>query len=109
MEWNVYYHEINLDEIKTFNIFDHYYFVIDVQKAISKVENKEDFESKLKSELFYYYGSKAEWEVIITSWCGGNRERNSIKIDVYNQIMMNWNIFVDYCWEHRKELLKLGD
>ena len=29
------------------------------------------------------------------------RER---KIDVYEQVRNNWDIFIDYLWEHRKEL-----
>lgn len=26
------------------------------------------------------------------------------KIDVYEQVMNNWDIFIDYLWDHRKEL-----
>jgi hypothetical protein len=26
--------------------------------------------------------------------------RTAEKIDVYDQIMMNWNIFIDYVWEN---------
>ena len=26
------------------------------------------------------------------------------KIDVYEQVMNNWQIFIDYLWDHRKEL-----
>ena len=107
MEWNVYVYNHNRHKPEPFNIFDHWRFVEDIKKAISKYKNKADFESQLKSELFYYYGSKAEWEVLITPWCGGDRERDAIKIDVYNQVMMNWDKFVDYCWENRKEILKI--
>jgi hypothetical protein len=32
---------------------------------------------------------------------------NSAKIDVYNQVVFNWNLFVDYIWDRRKEILKL--
>ena len=26
------------------------------------------------------------------------------KIDIYDQVMSNWDIFIDWLWEHRKEL-----
>lgn len=26
------------------------------------------------------------------------------KVDVYEQVMNNWHVFVDYLWEHRNEL-----
>ena len=29
---------------------------------------------------------------------------NDKKIDVYEQVMNNWDIFIDYLWEHRSEL-----
>lgn len=105
MQWNVYYHDINRDEICTYNIFEHGSFLEYVIKAAKKYKNKDEFAEQLKRELFYYFGSKAEWEIIITSWCGGDREKNAIKIDVYNQVMNNWQIFVDYVWNNRKELL----
>lgn len=27
-----------------------------------------------------------------------------LKIDAYQQVMNNWDVFIDYLWEHRKEL-----
>lgn len=104
MEWNVYIYNINKKRIEPFNIFNHYGFIGNVQKAVSKYKNKYDFESQLRSELFYHYWSKSEWEVIIAPWCGGDRENDAIKVDVYSQVILNWDLFVDYVWEHRKEL-----
>lgn len=104
MEWNVYYYNINKKKIESFNIFDYWIFKEDVQKAVSKLKNKEDLEKQLRRELFYYFGSKAEWEIILTPWCGGDRERDAIKVDVHDQVMLNWDKFVEYVWDHRKEL-----
>lgn len=100
MEWNVYYHSINSNEIKTFNIFNHGDFNQDVEKYLKKYKDKEEFADKLKSSLMYYFWSKAEWEVIISPWCGG-RNTKDIKIDVYDQVMNNWDIFVDYVWKSK--------
>lgn len=101
MKWNVFYYNINKRKIETFNIFDHYSFLKYVKKHLKECNIKEDFANKLKSELQYFFWAKSEWEVIIAPWVGGDREKDAIKIDVYAQVMNNWEIFVDYCWSCR--------
>lgn len=100
LKWNVYYHSINSKEIKTFNIFEHGGFNHDVEKYLKKYKNKEEFADKLKSSLMYYFWCKSEWEIIISPWCGG-RGTEDIKVDVYEQVMSNWEIFVDYVWNSK--------
>lgn len=109
MKWNVYIYNINQKKIADFNIFDHSSFVKYVKDAIEKFENKEVFANQLRTELMYFFWAKAEFEILITPWVGGDRERNAVKIDVFNQVMMNWDIFVDYVWNNKEEVLKLGD
>jgi hypothetical protein len=99
MKWLVYYHAINEDKITTFNIFDHLGFAKEVEKALHSFKSREEFAKKLRSELFYYFGSKCEWEVIVSPWVG-SRNKEGIKVDVYNQVMLNWDAFVDYVWTH---------
>ena len=124
MKWNVYVENINSNEIKVFNIFDHCGFREDVEKYFKKYKNKEEFAEHLKRSLAYYFWSKCEWEVVITSLMPYitieelnrlnserektlkeyNREPYSLyvnpsvaeKIDVYSQVMNNWDIFLDY-------------
>ena len=100
LKWNVYYHSVNSQVIKTYNIFNHRSFVQDIEKYFKKYKNKDEFAEKLKSSLMYYFWSKAEWEVLIYPWCGG-RNTKEIKIDVYDQVMNNWDIFVDYVWNSK--------
>lgn len=80
--------------------------------------------------MAYYYWSKAEHEVVITSWVPYitmseldrlNTEREESKkkyardpyslyvnprvgekVDVYSQVMLNFEVFVDYVWSHKK-------
>lgn len=127
--WNAYYRDFNGKKIKTFNIFSHDRFREDVDEYFKKYKNKEEFAEHLRRSLFYYYGSKAEWEVVITSWVPHitidelnrlnterekalkeyNREPYSLyvnpdvgkKIDVYEQVMNNWDIFLDYVWNSK--------
>ena len=126
----MYYHNFNGRSIEKFNIFDQGRFLEDVKKDLKKYADKEEFSERLRGHLFYYYGSKCEWEVVITSWVPHitiselnrlneerektlkkyNREPYSLyvnpdigeKIDIYNQVMLNWDLFVDYVWSHKK-------
>ena len=130
LEWNVHTYDFNGKEIKIFNIFNHSRFLEDVKKDLKKYETKKEFAEKLLGHLFYYYGSKCEWEVVITSWVphitmseldrlNAEREESkrkydrdpyslyinpnvSKKIDVYEQVTLNWDLFVDYVWSHKK-------
>lgn len=130
LEWNVYVHDFNKKEIKIFNIFNHDRFLEDVMKDLKKYTIKEEFAERLRGHLFYYYGSKCEWEVVITPWVPHitmselnrlneerektlkeyNRETYSLyvnpdvgeKVCVYSQVMLNWHLFVDYVWSRKK-------
>lgn len=99
LAWNVYYHDFNKREIRKFNIFDHWKFNEDVSKDLYKCRSREEFAKFLRGHLFYYFNSKCEYEVLISPWIG-DREKGTIKVDVYDQVMMNWEIFLDYCWTH---------
>lgn len=101
MEWNVFYHDVNKQKIITFNIFDHYNFDKDVKRSLKQFKNKDEFAETLRRDLFYYFGSKAEYEVLISPWCGG-RGTEDVKIDIYTQVRNNWDVFVDYCWNSKK-------
>ena len=124
----MYTHDFNSKEIKIFNIFNHGRFLEDVKKGLKKYETKEEFAERLRGHLFYYYASKCEWEVVITDWPTHitveelNRLQKELdghtaayghppyaltvdlrvaeKIDVYDQIMLNWDIFINYLWEN---------
>lgn len=103
LEWNVYFHDFNRNEIVVYNIFRHYKFNEEVQKLIKSKIDKTEFKEKLRKELMYWFWSKCEYEVIISPWVGRNREEAEVKIDIHDQVMLNFDRFVDYCWSFRKE------
>jgi len=61
---------------------------------------KEKFADRLDSVMRFYFWSKCEHEVIIAPWVGDAKE---IKIDVYDQLHMNWDKFVDYVWNFKED------
>lgn len=134
LEWNVFRHDVNNKKIVTFNIFDHWKFNEDVQKSLKKFKDKDEFAEHLRRDLMYYFWSKYEHEVVITSFPtyitmseldSLNEERalhkekwgrdlvrinvnpdTGAKIDIYTQVMNNFDIFVDYVWNSKKRRKK---
>lgn len=129
LKWNVFRYNVNKNKIVTFNIFDHWKFNEDVQKSLKKIKDKDEFAEHLRRDLMYYFWSKCEHEVIITSFPTYittnelhrlNRERalhkekygrdfvrlnvdldTEAKIDIYTQVMNNFEIFCDYVWNSK--------
>ena len=104
VEWNAYYYDYNADKIEPFNVFDHGRFYEDCQKNARK--NPKDFDAfcdQLRKDVMYYYWSKCEWELVLTPWTSQS-EKAAIKIDVHDQIDLNWDIFCEYVWQHAAEL-----
>ena len=104
--WNVYYHEFNSNKIQTYNIFKHGKLVEYIKKAKKKCETKEAFAEQIRRELFYYFGSKCEWELILTNngeqliltpWIG---RKESVSLDVTNDDTFDWAGF--YKWATQK-------
>lgn len=99
MEWYVYTEDFNKKCIVKHNVFEHARFSEDIKKIYKK--HKDDFgafSEEVRKSLRYYYWSKCEWEIILSSWpqrAGFSEE----KIDVYDQVMLNWDQFIKYVWE----------
>ena len=100
MIWNVFYYNVNSKKIEHFNIFDHWRFREDVENALKKSKSREELEKKIRSKLFYYFNSKCEWEVLITPW--PTREDETIKVDVYWQVINNFDRFIDYVARNKR-------
>ena len=99
LEYNVYYENFNAKKIEVYNIFK-YGFLEELFRDIkNECSSKEEFAEKIDFELKYRYWSKCEWEIILSDWPPSNTFKKE-KIDVYDQIKLNWNIFVDYVWEN---------
>lgn len=106
LEWNVYTSDFNQRRIVVHNIFNHYRFWEDCIKNKKKNKNnKEEFVKQLRTDLQYFYWSKSEWEIILQQWPPSDNF-NDEKIDVFDQVYLNWDKFVDYVWNNLKEIKK---
>lgn len=99
IEWYVYYHDSNAQKIIKWNVFNHGTFAEKINKLLQENLSRDEFADGLKKYLMYYMWSKCEYEIILSPWTG---RADDIKIDVYDQIMMNFDRFVDYVWSFRK-------
>lgn len=95
MIWDVYNYNVNAGRIEKYNIFNHSGFHSEFLKLKARRLPKDAFEYELERLIMYYFWSKVEYEIIISGLFSGDARGQ--KIDIYNQIKMNWQAFVDYC------------
>ena len=126
MIWNVYRENFNNNSIIKYNIFDHGGFAQDVNKLLKEDITKDEFAEQLRRSLMHCFWCKSEYEVVISSWpvyidkeeldrinseCEEYNDKwahypykinispeVSKKIDIYSQVMLKFDIFVDYVW-----------
>lgn len=100
LEWYAVIESPNAKSFKKINIFHYSNFIYDLEKVLSKHPTKEALSSELRYLLKYYFASKCEYEIIISSWPPDKIYPLEEKVDVFDQINLNWDNFVDYIWQH---------
>ena len=104
LTWNVYVSNPSGWRIEPYNIFKHRSFAADLKKAAKDFkDDREGFEEQANRELRYYFWAKCEWEILLDHW-PPHDNYPSVKIDVYDQVMLNKEQFLDYLWENRNNL-----
>ena len=126
MEWYVYRYDFNKREIVPFNVFRRTDFKEVVEEIDIKNISYKDFKNRLDRLTLYYFWSKCEYEIVITSWppfitkedaykmmnqfekdskryerellvINANLEVGE-KIDIYKQLHLNWDAFCGYVY-----------
>ena len=102
LEWNVFVENINRQCIEKYNIFDHAAFRNDCDAAWKEYkDNFSKFKEAVQRSMMYYFWSKCEWEVIVSGF-PPSRKFHDAKIDVYEQVYINWDKFINYLWRYYK-------
>lgn len=127
LTYYVYVENINKRKIEKYNVLNDG-IIEEIIKRTKDCIDKKQFAEEVDHILMYHYWSRSEWEIILTDWPPHIKPDELIKlnmevekyqkdygkepysltinlstaekIDVYDQIMMNWNIFIDYVWEN---------
>ena len=93
--WYVFREDFN--EIMVFNVFKHYTFYNEIAKEIKKWKKTQDtatLEKEIKGWAMYCFWSKCEYEILLNSWV--RKDTPALKIDIYDQLCMNWDSFFKY-------------
>lgn len=100
LEWFVYVHGLNCNGFRKENVFNNIKFEEYTIKHLKECSTKEEFAERVSRELFYYFGSKCEYELIITRkdskitlspWMGNKEDI----LDVTDDVDFNWNGFYE--------------
>lgn len=121
--WNA-YRDNGHNKIEVLNVFQHTRFADEIKELAIHSLTKEEFSFEARKTAKYFFAWKSEYEIILTSWPPYisaetvkkiqeedlPNYRKSVeltiaeKVDIFQQIDLNWDIFVDYCWSfYRKE------
>lgn len=94
LEWKVWKYNYNTKKIEQYNALTG--FENTIQRIRENCEGKEDFANQLDKEFMYQYWSRCQYEVLIKPWVGD--EAVERKVDIYEQLKMNWDAVVGRCW-----------
>ena len=103
LKWFVFVEDINKKRIRVYNIFEHKDFMEDCNDAWENYKNKHHdflrYQENIDSILMYYFWCKCEWEIILSNFPPSDSFQKK-KIDVYQQVKMNWDKFIDYIFSY---------
>lgn len=104
MTWNVFTFNFNTKKLNIYNVLSHTLFVESVERRAKELygDNLPDyikFKEYVKLELQYYFWSKCEYEVLLSAW-PPNENIEDKKIDVYDQVMLNFEQFYNYLYHN---------
>ena len=95
--YNVLIWDFNHDALESYDVVPRF---VESIKQYTKPKNlpktKEALNEILESNVRYSFWSKCEYEMIIHGW---PEQNNDQKVDVYQQLKLNWPIFLDFFWE----------
>lgn len=100
-EWNVFRYNFNTKQIEPFNVFHNITFFNDCKAILKRNNGTGDLSNELKHVAMYTYWCRSEYEVMIGEIFDSE---HATKVDIYSQLMLNWNAFINYV----KEAYKCG-
>lgn len=121
LSWYVYAYDHNKKSIERKDIFKGGYWKEVIDALMNQCRSKDEFSAKFKQKLMAVYWHRSEYEVVVSHWpsyvspdeakrLSGEVNKNpdathfnvnvenSIKIDIFSQLMLNWPQFIDYIW-----------
>lgn len=130
LQYYVYIKNINKGKIEKYNVLNEQ-IVSEIESSTLNISDKLLFSETIRQIIKHYYWSRSEWEITLTSWptsilvsefdrlnaelveyykkfkrkprsCTINLAEE-LKVDIYDQVTLNWDIFINYLWEFLKQ------
>ena len=102
MKWYVLLKDSESARFKPYNIFDYDAFRISIEELFKKQYPQDRFLLELEHEADYFFRAQIEWEMLFPPMnIAKHSKYNALtwyKIDVYEQLRVNWERFADYMW-----------
>lgn len=95
--WNVWIWDFNHDSLEVYDVMPRFIAAFKSLKKKDIPDTIEKLSDWLNSEAHYMFWSKCEYEMIIHGW---PERKNDSKVDVYDQLKMNWDAFVEYFYNN---------
>lgn len=98
--WFVLLDDFGNGRVISYDIFKHAGFSRDFDKNNKTIVDDVEFLDAIKRDLHYYFWAKCEYEILVSGLFVKN-DSERMKIDVYDQIEMNWDAFAKYILSFR--------
>ena len=96
-KWNVWIWNFNHDKLEQYDVVP---MLLRELKSLRKDDfpmDKKSMNKELKEWARYHFWAKCEYEMIVHGW---PEQKNDEKVDVYNQLMLNWDTFSEAFWKN---------
>lgn len=95
--------DFNRAKMVTVNIFNYRHVIKSELDRIAKLPTEkrpsfEEFDDTIRRCVMYQFWSRCEYEIVIHEWATNPRWHK--KVDVYDQLRLNWDYFINQCWEY---------
>ena len=110
--WNVWNWDFNHDQLETYDVGYRFIAAVEHERPSFLPTTYAELNDYLLAEARYCFWAKCEYEMIVTGW---PQQKNEKKVDIYEQLRLNWDRFVKAFWDevyepyYLKKALKAAD
>lgn len=102
MMWNIFWNNPNTNTMEVRNVFE---LSVRFNRELDTIRNRtytslEDFSLDLRHAAQYAFWSRCEYEILLCPWPYYPEQDTERKIDVFDQLILNWDLFASYTFEN---------
>ena len=101
LTWHVVRYDPNRKCFRGYNVLSPGIVDAIVRKA-KVATGRRDFENSVRDVCRYHFAHRTECEIILEEWPIHNNPTRR-KVDVYDQLFLNWDRFIDYLWANLRD------